>query len=87
MRGRGVLDQLLPLGLVVAIIALRSPLIVNDMVQAGLNLVELKWIEAETCAARLNGLNDLVDVVANDAWRSVTERCGGTVSKARNVAA
>lgn len=57
------------------------------MVQAGLYLVELKWVESETCATRLNGLDDLVDVVANDAWRSVTERCGGTVSEARIVAA
>ena len=48
--------------------ALRNaPLVVNDVVQPVLDLVELERVEAEARAARLDGGNDLVDVVADDA--------------------
>ena len=48
-----------------------SPLAFDDVVQPSLDLLNLQRIEAETRASRLNGGNDLVDVVANDAKADV----------------
>lgn len=43
----------------------------DDMVQARLDLIQLQRVEAESCAARLDGLDDLVDVVTDDAEANV----------------